>query len=99
MCARCVFTTVDPEDGSRNPNGEPLKTLKRFRASLDPRELEEYGNSPFFGINLGIDQVGGEVKVGDPVYVIQQTSGLPAFPFLFLFPLPIALMFFYAKYR
>ena len=31
MCGRCVFTTVHPEDGSRNQDGEPLKTLKSFR--------------------------------------------------------------------
>ena len=31
MCSRCVFTAVNPDDGSRNPDGEPLKTLKSFR--------------------------------------------------------------------
>ena len=31
MCGRCVFTTVNPHDGSRDPNGDPLKTLKTFR--------------------------------------------------------------------
>ena len=31
MCGRCVFTTVNPHDGSRDSNGEPLKTLKTFR--------------------------------------------------------------------
>ena len=30
-CARCVFTTVDPDAGQKNPEGEPLKTLKCFR--------------------------------------------------------------------
>lgn len=29
-CTRCIFTTVDPETGKKNPKAEPLKTLKRF---------------------------------------------------------------------
>nr|KAF7427746.1 hypothetical protein H0235_007440 [Vespula pensylvanica] len=28
-CTRCIFTTVDPETGKKNPKVEPLKTLKR----------------------------------------------------------------------
>lgn len=27
-CVRCQLTTIDPETGIRNSNGEPLKTLK-----------------------------------------------------------------------
>ncbi len=33
LCARCVFTTVDPETGEKNRT-EPLKTLKTFRYRL-----------------------------------------------------------------
>lgn len=29
-CTRCIFTTIDPETGTKNPKTEPLKTLKRF---------------------------------------------------------------------
>lgn len=29
-CTRCIFSTVDPETGTKNPKVEPLKTLKRF---------------------------------------------------------------------
>lgn len=29
-CTRCIFTTVDPETGTKNPKVEPLKTLKRY---------------------------------------------------------------------
>ena len=44
MCARCVFTTINPEDGSRDPNGEPLKTLKSFRyVDLNLRDKFEFG--------------------------------------------------------
>jgi len=28
-CTRCIFTTIDPETGTKHPNTEPLKTLKR----------------------------------------------------------------------
>ena len=28
---RCVFTTIDPIAGEKHPDGEPLKTLKKFR--------------------------------------------------------------------
>lgn len=29
-CTRCVFTTIDPETGIRNADGEPLKNLKQL---------------------------------------------------------------------
>ena len=31
LCTRCIYTTVDPDLGIKDPNGEPLKTLKTFR--------------------------------------------------------------------
>ena len=31
LCGRCVFTTVDPRSGEKHPDGEPLKSLKKFR--------------------------------------------------------------------
>lgn len=30
-CTRCVITTVDPASGSRDEDGEPMATLKRYR--------------------------------------------------------------------
>lgn len=68
LCDRCVFTTVDPETGIKHPTGEPLKTLKQFRSSLNPQERKAYGDSPFFGINLGVDKC-GTIKVGDKIYI------------------------------
>ena len=35
---RCVYTTVDPVTGEKDPAGEPLATLRTFRSSLDPEE-------------------------------------------------------------
>jgi len=30
-CGRCLVTTVNPETGLKEPDGEPIKTLKKFR--------------------------------------------------------------------
>ena len=68
LCDRCVFTTVDPETGEKNHRGEPLKTLRLFRTSLDKEERKAYGTSPFFGVNLGVE-VMGEIRVGDMVMI------------------------------
>ena len=69
LCTRCVFTTVDPGSGTKDTGGEPLKTLRSFRSSLDPQERKEYGTSPFFGVNLGLEVKGGCISVGDKIMV------------------------------
>ncbi|MEO7251183.1 MAG: MOSC N-terminal beta barrel domain-containing protein [Arenimonas sp.] len=56
-CVRCVFTTVDPVLGTRDPTGEPLRTLKNYRRS-------ERGIT--FGMNL-IARDSGRIHVGDTV--------------------------------
>jgi uncharacterized protein YcbX len=58
-CTRCVFTTVDPECGERDPSGEPLRTLKTYRRAED---------GIIFGVNL-IARGRGELRVGDRVEV------------------------------
>jgi len=68
LCTRCVYTTVDPETGEKHHQGEPLKTLRAFRTSLDMEEKKAYGTAPFFGVNLGVE-VMGEIKVGDKVMI------------------------------
>ena len=92
-CTRCTYTTVNPDYGTKEKDGEPLKTLKSFRywytrdelkkmkkaqtkiyfcrSTLNPAEKSMYGNSPFFGINLGLDHPGGQINVQDQVYVIK----------------------------
>ena len=62
-----MFTTVDPATGTKHAKGEPLKTLRSFRASLDKEERREYGTSPFFGVNLGLEVAGGSIAVGDKI--------------------------------
>ncbi|XP_040583330.1 mitochondrial amidoxime-reducing component 1 [Lepeophtheirus salmonis] len=63
-CRRCNFTTIDPVHGLKNGKNQPLKTLSTFRVK---RELG--GNSPCFGINLGVDTPGSLIEIGDPVFV------------------------------
>lgn len=60
-CTRCVFTNIDPEKGTSSADGQPLKTLKSYR------KMPEWGESPLFGIHLGVRNP-GEVSLGDPVY-------------------------------
>lgn len=58
-CTRCVFTTVDPDQGSFDPTGEPLKTLLTYRRT--PRGIA-------FGQYL-IARGAGSLSVGDPILV------------------------------
>ena len=59
-CVRCIFTTVDPARGERDPDGEPLRTLISYRRSAD---------GVTFGQTL-IPRSYGQVKVGDRVEVL-----------------------------
>lgn len=59
-CVRCVFTTVDGTRGVYDASGEPLRTLKTYRRS--PKGIT-------FGQNL-IPRGTGEIRVGDPVVVL-----------------------------
>lgn len=68
-CTRCIFTTVDPETGTKNPKAEPLKTLKSYRQITDPEIRPFTGDSPVLGIHLGLKGPSGSVRLGDPVYV------------------------------
>ena len=64
-CTRCVFTTVNPETGEKNPQLEPLKTLKGFRQLANGDIL--------FGQNLvALNQ--GQIKQGDQVEIIKRQS-------------------------
>ncbi|SDR22002.1 MOSC domain-containing protein [Pseudoxanthomonas sp. CF125] len=59
-CTRCVFTTVDPARGERDPDGEPLRTLIGYRRTPE---------GVTFGQNL-IPRSLGSVRVGDAVEVL-----------------------------
>ncbi|MFQ5645283.1 MAG: MOSC domain-containing protein, partial [Thiogranum sp.] len=59
-CSRCVFTTIDPDTGVKNPDREPLRTLSSYRRRPE--------GGVFFGQNL-IPRSGGVIHVGDVVEV------------------------------
>ena len=60
-CARCVFTTVDPQTATRHPNQEPLRTLSSYRRRGQ--------DGVFFGQNL-IPRGEGVIRVGDTLAVL-----------------------------
>ncbi|XP_061721904.1 mitochondrial amidoxime-reducing component 1-like isoform X1 [Cydia pomonella] len=69
-CTRCVLTTIDPETGVRNPNTEPLETLKSYRQIEDPEVRRSAGNSPRMGLQLTLRSAPGQwVTLDDPIYV------------------------------
>jgi len=68
LCDRCDFTQVDPALGDKHSGGEPLKTLRKYRCTQDPEEKKVFGSSPFFGVNLSVEEA-GEVKLGDKVFI------------------------------
>lgn len=61
-CSRCVFTTIDPDTGSKDPGREPLRTLATYRRRPE--------GGVFFGQNL-IPRAEGVIRVGDPVDVLE----------------------------
>jgi uncharacterized protein len=60
VCTRCVFTTVDPQTGLRDDDGEPLNTLKTYRRTA---------SGITFGMNL-IPRGSGILHVGDAIEVL-----------------------------
>lgn len=58
---RCIFTNIDPETAERNPQREPLETLKKNR-SLIPNQ------SPVMGLYVAL-RVPGTISIGDDVYI------------------------------
>lgn len=61
-CTRCILPNIDILNGTRNPDGQPLKLLKSYRI------WKRLGPSPVLGIHLGLRQ-GGYVKADDTIYV------------------------------
>lgn len=59
-CTRCVFTTVDPATGRRDPDNQPLRTLIGYRRTP---------NGVTFGQNV-IPRGTGTIRVGDAVTVL-----------------------------
>ena len=59
-CTRCVLTTIDPETAEKDPDEEPIRTLKTFRRGPE---------GVMFGQNL-IPRRLGTVSVGDPIDIL-----------------------------
>lgn len=62
-CTRCLLTTVDTVDGVKDPDMEPLKTLKSYR-------MLEKDQKAAFGIHCALynnDQVNKEIAVNDRI--------------------------------
>ncbi|MFC1421186.1 MOSC domain-containing protein [Streptacidiphilus cavernicola] len=61
QCGRCVMTTLDPDTGARR-GPEPLRALARHR---------RFGDALAFGMQMTPVGPLGEVRVGDPVTVLE----------------------------
>jgi uncharacterized protein YcbX len=59
-CSRCVFTTVDPDQGIKSPHKEPLRTFSLYRRRPQ--------GGVFFGQKL-IPRSSGTIRVGDSVSI------------------------------
>eukprot|EP00698_Gefionella_okellyi_P022891 TRINITY_DN7677_c0_g1_i1.p1 TRINITY_DN7677_c0_g1~~TRINITY_DN7677_c0_g1_i1.p1 ORF type:complete len:398 (+),score=91.10 TRINITY_DN7677_c0_g1_i1:128-1321(+) len=66
-CTRCKMTTIDQDTGTI-PDGEPLKSMQRLRASPD------YENGVLFGLDL-VNSKHGSISVGDKVTVLSVNDG------------------------
>jgi uncharacterized protein YcbX len=62
QCGRCVMTTLDPDTGERR-GPEPLRALGRHR---------KFGRTLGFGMQIVPVGPLGELRVGDPVTVLEQ---------------------------
>ncbi|WP_163834170.1 hybrid-cluster NAD(P)-dependent oxidoreductase [Spartinivicinus ruber] len=61
-CTRCIFTTVNPNNATKNQLKEPLTTLAKYRS--------DENHNIFFGQNL-IALNEGIISVGDPIEIIK----------------------------
>lgn len=62
LCARCVVTTQDQRSGARDPDGEPLRTLAKYRRIED---------KAYFGLNA-VHHGPGRLHVGDEVEALER---------------------------
>lgn len=60
-CSRCIFTTIDPDTGEKDPAMEPLRTLGTYRRRPE--------GGVYFGQNL-VPRSGGVIRVGDRVEIL-----------------------------
>ncbi|KAJ3678386.1 hypothetical protein LUZ60_002189 [Juncus effusus] len=76
LCARCKVPTIDQETGIAGT--EPTESMKKFRSDYVLRPNQKQKGLVYFGQNLVCKESlintkkGKLVKVGDPVYVLQE---------------------------
>jgi len=68
-CERCIFITVNPDDGIKDAQQQPLSTLKSYRQTSNGEVL--------FGQNL-IPLTSGRIKKGDEL-IVSQSQQPPKF--------------------
>ncbi|CAK9884606.1 MAG: putative protein YcbX [Candidatus Erwinia impunctatus] len=66
-CSRCILTTVSPEQGRKNLQGEPLATLQTFRTA------EDGSGDIDFGINL-VARNSGILREGDKLHILTRKT-------------------------
>lgn len=79
-CLRCVMTTIDPTNGVKDPQVEPLKTLRKFRLAPEGPMRNDCKDNPIFGVDAGIITP-GFIHVGETVYVRYKSDYLKPTPF------------------
>uniref|UniRef100_A0A1A9W6F1 MOSC domain-containing protein n=1 Tax=Glossina brevipalpis TaxID=37001 RepID=A0A1A9W6F1_9MUSC len=65
-CTRCILPNINALTGERDPEGEPLKTLTKYRM------VTRY-SSPALGIHLGLRET-GTIQVNDVIYVEDESE-------------------------
>ncbi|KAJ9578968.1 hypothetical protein L9F63_024927, partial [Diploptera punctata] len=60
-CTRCVIINVDPDTAERDPQLEPLRTLRSYRLVTKPGAKDVEGPDPIMGVYLGL-RIPGVVK-------------------------------------
>jgi uncharacterized protein YcbX len=61
-CGRCIFTTIDPESGEKDPLKQPLATLQNYRTGSDG---EAHFGQHMRALNEGIIRQGDQLELLD----------------------------------
>ncbi|KAF8375230.1 hypothetical protein PRIPAC_81659 [Pristionchus pacificus] len=72
-CTRCILTTVNPDNGVKSPEMQPLKRMRDLRLAPEGPLRDVHGQFPIFGVNAGL-LTPGYVHVGQTVYVKYKPS-------------------------
>ncbi|VDP16373.1 unnamed protein product [Heligmosomoides polygyrus] len=74
------MTTIHPKIGTKDPEVEPLRTLREFRLAPEGPMRDDCKDNPVFGVDAGIITP-GFIHVGQTVYVRYKTAYLKDTPF------------------